>query len=907
MIISLFASTGFADGIGYGLPFFRNFTSKEYGAHNRNFDIECGENGRVFVANFQGLLVYDGYDWDIYRSRDKYRVTSLKKMHDGRIWFGGYDVLGYAEPSGDSIRVCFISDNNNQGKILKSAVNRIWEEKNGNVFFSTEKNEIFTVTNGTIRNTGKKQVLAPNSTELVKNLSKELHVLFQAIPGKGLLAKDDNGSIIYTLGESNGLCSNNITDLAYDDMGGIWGTTDNGIFVVNASPIYTRFGEKEGLKGQVTCILNIPDNLLVGTLQGLFLKKGNSFERISATSLAVWQMAKAKDGSVLVASAMGVVRLVNGYNYHQLSSRHTLSLYVEDDGTFLAGALDGLYRYTLDGHETLIDDSIRNVSHIEKDDKGGLWLKSLDDETFYRAKRGDRFVRRDNKNISILLKYRDDRNFLWHAKPNGKGLVMNGNKKALAKWLEPFDNLEIQALLVDDGVAWLGGTFGLDRLDLTLTTTARINKLHAFIRDLRLINGDLTMAIATDRNAPLSENLYSYRLRNQDKWSSWSEKNALNFNKLSYGSYNITVRVMDPFGNIATSKTIRFEIPFPWYLRWYSILFYIIAFSALIYLTIRWRIHRMKMEQARLEQIVSKRTAQLNEANGELSTALKELKEAQGELIRQEKEASIGKLTKGLIDRILNPMNYINNFSHLCLGLLKDVNEDLESLTPQSPSPKGEGETADNYESQMDAIEDLHDVMGMMQQNLDKIEQHGVATTRILKAMEEMLKERGGKVEAQDIAMLCQTNVDMLHKYYAEDIRNMGIQIEWQKPEYPIVSDVVAEELSKVIMSMLGNSIYAVKKKWEKCMGKDYNPMVKVEIIPSSGTEPPTLHIWDNGIGIEESILDKIFDPFFTTKPTGDAPGVGLYLSRRIIEDVGGKITVESVKNEWTEFCISLP
>jgi C4-dicarboxylate-specific signal transduction histidine kinase len=49
-----------------------------------------------------------------------------------------------------------------------------------------------------------------------------------------------------------------------------------------------------------------------------------------------------------------------------------------------------------------------------------------------------------------------------------------------------------------------------------------------------------------------------------------------------------------------------------------------------------------------------------------------------------------------------------------------------------------------------------------------------------------------------------------------------------------------------------------------------------------------------------------VFDPFFTTKPTAEAPGVGLYLSQQAMHDCGGNITVNSVKDEYTEFVISL-
>ena len=112
--------------------------------------------------------------------------------------------------------------------------------------------------------------------------------------------------------------------------------------------------------------------------------------------------------------------------------------------------------------------------------------------------------------------------------------------------------------------------------------------------------------------------------------------------------------------------------------------------------------------------------------------------------------------------------------------------------------------------------------------------------------------------------------------------------------------DVVADQMSKSIMSMLSNSMYAIRKKAEK--GGAFQPVIRLTIEPS----PILIKIYDNGIGIEKSILGKLFDPFFTTKPTAEAPGVGLYLSQQIVHDCGGSITVDSVKDEYTEFVINL-
>ena len=53
------------------------------------------------------------------------------------------------------------------------------------------------------------------------------------------------------------------------------------------------------------------------------------------------------------------------------------------------------------------------------------------------------------------------------------------------------------------------------------------------------------------------------------------------------------------------------------------------------------------------------------------------------------------------------------------------------------------------------------------------------------------------------------------------------------RPESPLMLDVVAEQLNKSIMSMLSNSIYAIKKKAEK--GGEYKPLIKVTVQAASG------------------------------------------------------------------------
>jgi hypothetical protein len=62
----------------------------------------------------------------------------------------------------------------------------------------------------------------------------------------------------------------------------------------------------------------------------------------------------------------------------------------------------------------------------------------------------------------------------------------------------------------------------------------------------------------------------------------------------------------------------------------------------------------------------------------------------------------------------------------------------------------------------------------------------------------------------------------------------------------------------------------------------------------------------DNGMGIAASELKKIFDPFYTTKPPGKGTGLGLPVSLRIVESLGGTIHVESIEGKGTVFSVKL-
>ena len=888
-----------------GKPFFTTFKATEYKAHNRNFDIQCDDEGSVYVANFEGLLFYDGLAWKTVHSPGVSRITCLHlSTTDSVMWMGGYNVLGYVEENDNGfLLTTWIVDDTDESQAF-GEMQSIFEQ-HGQMYFTTSEGETYSFTTEGIKKvSGVAEVDQAKEWKGYNITAKadipDLGYTALGTDNHGVLILDNHNDILYTLGTQDGLCSDAITALTYDGKGSVWGATDNGLFRVNVTPVYSHYGETDGLRGQVTCICAqsaqgarsreqgagsrkqgagsreqvAGGSLLVGTLQGLFvLGDDDRFTRVPGMDLACWQLVKTSEG-VIAVTAEGICMYKDGA-LKQLTQRHTLCVIEEKTNTYLTGEVDAIYRYSLNGEDSLVG-KIPNVIKFVKDKDGGIWAVTLNQRSYYMAPGSNQFVKRQNSKMNLLFEYTDSEGRLWKTKGQS-GIISDALSERQKTWMEPLSELSVQAMEVDDDVAWIGGNFGIIRMRLDYANRMKPYDLEMYVYKVNVEDNNITFAMSDNKYDPIGTSLYSYRFGKDEEWSRWSEDQVVSLAKLSPGTYRLQARSRDAFGNIAVSDPFEVEIPTPLYAKWWMIVIYVIITIVGINAVVRMREQRLKRDQQRLQVAVDNATA--------------ELKEAQGQLIRQEREATVGKLTKGLIDRILNPMNYINNFSHLTLGLTKDLKEDIED--------EEEHMGTDNYEDSLDIID-------MMHTNLEKIEQHGLATTRILKAMEDLLKERSGRKETVNLTPLCQQSIDVFKKYYEKDIETYHVEVTLEKPEAPVAVDIVAELMTRVVTSMLSNALYAVKKKAEKG-GGDYRPEIRVTLMPAEGAAPQRIKIRDNGIGIEKAIKDKVFDPFFTTKPTSEASGVGLYLGQQIVQDMHGTIDFTSQKDEYTEFTITLP
>ena len=119
----------------------------------------------------------------------------------------------------------------------------------------------------------------------------------------------------------------------------------------------------------------------------------------------------------------------------------------------------------------------------------------------------------------------------------------------------------------------------------------------------------------------------------------------------------------------------------------------------------------------------------------------------------------------------------------------------------------------------------------------------------------------------------------------------------------PVHTD--AERLRQALLNILGNAMQAVSARAAAAgAGAATNGAIRVRTARIDSRRM-SMTVSDTGGGISAEDLPRVFDPYFTTRRAGT--GIGLAISRNIIEGLGGRITVASEPERGTEVRIELP
>ncbi|MBN1391589.1 MAG: hypothetical protein JW947_02170 [Sedimentisphaerales bacterium] len=168
------------------------------------------------------------------------------------------------------------------------------------------------------------------------------------------------------------------------------------------------------------------------------------------------------------------------------------------------------------------------------------------------------------------------------------------------------------------------------------------------------------------------------------------------------------------------------------------------------------------------------------------------------------------------------------------------------------------------------------------------------------KIMESMLDVANGRVQEKQNAPL-RAMIENVFNCLCRDFAKDGITVDIEVPQ-DLTVWAVPVQMQQVLMNLILNARDAML------------PRGGILTIRAGDTaDDVQIEIADTGCGIEPADLQKIFQPFFTTKTNGKLPsqhsgsGLGLLFVKRIVDDHGGSVSVESKPAVGTTFKIILP
>ena len=165
---------------------------------------------------------------------------------------------------------------------------------------------------------------------------------------------------------------------------------------------------------------------------------------------------------------------------------------------------------------------------------------------------------------------------------------------------------------------------------------------------------------------------------------------------------------------------------------------------------------------------------------------------------------------------------------------------------------------------------------------------------RIVRGFLAMARRR----ETQKQPVTVQALLDAATQLLAYGVRSTGIAIERDlPPDLPLVS-CDADQMQQVLSNLLINATQALEGQPQPR---------RIRLSARAGADWVEIAVADNGPGVADQIRSLVFDPFFTTKPVGVGTGIGLGVSRGIVEAHGGTLTLAPSAGAGACFVLRLP
>lgn len=239
-------------------------------------------------------------------------------------------------------------------------------------------------------------------------------------------------------------------------------------------------------------------------------------------------------------------------------------------------------------------------------------------------------------------------------------------------------------------------------------------------------------------------------------------------------------------------------------------------------------------------------------------TERRQAEQVRRDLVHASRLAMLGEFTTGIAHEINQP-----------LGAILSNAEAAEMLLDQTPPP-------------MDEVRRI----------LVDIRNDDLRASHVIQRLRALL--RRGEVER--VAVPLESIITEVTAILNSEAKRRGVQVRTRLPAEPLTVLGDPIHLQQVLINLMINAMDAMSPP---------PPNSHLEIRLQRQGDRGLLAVQDSGVGLPAELIPRLFDRFFSTKPNG--MGMGLAISRSLIEEHGGSIWVESQVGRGTTFFVSLP